>query len=232
MIERDIFMGDFPLMTKKGTFIINGAERVIVSQIVRSPGAYYSVEIDKTGRHIYSAQVIPYRGAWIEYETDTNEQFSVRIDKNRKIPITVLIRALGIGADEEIIKYFGEDSRLIATMENDDMVKRAAEKNETPENEALKEIFSRIRPGEPPIVESAQQLINNMFFDPKRYDLARGRFKFNKKLSLARLMVCISRPRNSCGELWHDSDTATRRWHKSRRLRYQQGVDLCDNDSG
>ncbi|NLZ36571.1 MAG: DNA-directed RNA polymerase subunit beta [Clostridiales bacterium] len=212
VIERDIFMGDFPLMTKKGTFIINGAERVIVSQIVRSPGAYYSVEIDKTGRHIYSAQVIPYCGAWIEYETDTNEQFSVRIDKNRKIPITVLIRALGIGADEEIIKYFGEDSRLIATMENDDMVKRAAEKNETPENEALKEIFSRIRPGEPPIVESAQQLINNMFFDPKRYDLAAvGRFKFNKKLSLSARLTghTISRPlvNSYTGELLYDSDT-------------------------
>lgn len=212
VIERDIFMGDFPLMTKKGTFIINGAERVIVSQIVRSPGAYYSVEIDKTGRHIYSAQVIPYRGAWIEYETDTTEQFAVRIDKNRKIPITILIRALGISTNEEIIKYFGEDKRLIATMESDDMVKRAEDKGETPENEALKEIFSRLRPGEPPIVESAQQLINNMFFDPKRYDLAAvGRFKFNKKLSLAARLTghTISRPlvNSYTGEFLYDADT-------------------------
>jgi DNA-directed RNA polymerase subunit beta len=212
VIERDIFMGDFPLMTKKGTFIINGAERVIVSQIVRSPGAYYSVEIDKTGRHIYSAQVIPYRGAWIEYETDTTEQFAVRIDKNRKIPITILIRALGISTNEEIIKYFGEDKRLIATMESDDMVKRAEDKGETPENEALKEIFSRLRPGAPPIVESAQQLINNMFFDPKRYDLAAvGRFKFNKKLSLAARLTghTISRPlvNSYTGEFLYDADT-------------------------
>ncbi|NLB16254.1 MAG: DNA-directed RNA polymerase subunit beta [Clostridiales bacterium] len=212
VIERDIFMGDFPLMTKKGTFIINGAERVIVSQIVRSPGAYYSVEVDKTGRHIYSAQVIPYRGAWIEYETDTTEQFAVRIDKNRKIPITILIRALGISTNEEIIKYFGDDKHLIATMENDDMVKRGEEKGETPENEALKEIFSRLRPGEPPIVESAQQLINNMFFDPKRYGLAAvGRFKFNKKLSLAARLTghTISRPivNSYTGEFLYDADT-------------------------
>ncbi len=183
--ESAVFMGDFPLMTDNGTFIINGAERVIVSQLVRSPGIYYETSIDKTGKVIYTATVIPYRGAWLEYETDTNDIFYVRIDKNRKIPITVLIRALGIETDEEIIKYFGADSRLVATMEKD-MMQAEAEKNHTSlGDEALKEIYKKLRPGEPPLVESAQLLLNNLFFDPKRYDLAPvGRYKYDKKLAL------------------------------------------------
>ncbi len=188
--ESAVFMGDFPLMTDNGTFIINGAERVIVSQIVRSPGMYYDTTIDKTGKVIYTATVIPYRGAWLEYETDANDVFYVRIDKNRKIPITVLIRALGIESDEEIIKYFGEDPRLIATMEKD-MMQAEADKNHTSlGDEALKEIYKKLRPGEPPLVESAQLLINNLFFDPKRYDLYPvGRYKYDKKLALGKRIV-------------------------------------------
>ena len=183
--ESAVFMGDFPLMTDNGTFIINGAERVIVSQIVRSPGIYYETSIDKTGKVLYAATVIPYRGAWLEYETDANDIFYVRIDKNRKIPVTVLIRALGIETNDEIIKYFGEDPKLVATMDKD-MMQAEADKNHTSlGDEALKEIYKKLRPGEPPLVESAQLLINNLFFDPKRYDLANvGRYKYDKKLAL------------------------------------------------
>ncbi|MBE6632312.1 MAG: DNA-directed RNA polymerase subunit beta, partial [Ruminococcaceae bacterium] len=186
VIEREIFMGDFPLMTDNGTFVINGAERVIVSQIVRSPGIYYETSIDKTGKQLFAATVIPYRGAWLEYETDVNDVFYVRIDKNRKVPVTVLIRALGIGRDDEIRAVFGDIPKINATIEKD-MAKAEAEKNGTSEvDEALKEIYKRLRPGEPPLVESAQTLINNLFFDPKRYDLMDvGRYKFDKKLALA-----------------------------------------------
>ena len=185
--ESAVFMGDFPLMTDNGTFIINGAERVIVSQIVRSPGIYYETSIDKTGKVIFAATVIPYRGAWLEYETDANDVFYVRIDKNRKIPVTVLIRALGIETNEEIVKYFGNDPKLVATMEKD-MMQAEADKNHTSlGDEALKEIYKKLRPGEPPLVESAQLLINNLFFDPKRYDLAPvGRYKYDKKLALGK----------------------------------------------
>ncbi len=175
--EQEIFMGDFPLMTPSGTFIINGAERVIVSQLVRAPSAYYSQEFDKLGKKLFSSQVIPSRGAWLEYETDSNDIFYVRIDRNRKMPVTVLIRALGFGTDAQINDLFGEDARLLATMEKD---------TTTNTEEGLLEIYRKLRPGEPPTVESAQSLITNLFFDPRRYDLARvGRYKFNKKLRLA-----------------------------------------------
>ncbi len=185
--EADVFMGDFPLMTDNGTFIINGAERVIVSQLVRSPGIYYESSIDKTGKVLYATTVIPYRGAWLEYETDINDIFYVRIDKNRKIPVTVLIRALGIESDEEIKRYFGEDLRLVSTMEKDMMAAEAANNHTTLGEEALKEIYKKLRPGEPPLVESAQLLLNNLFFDPKRYDLAPvGRYKYDKKLALGK----------------------------------------------
>ena len=175
--EQEIFMGDFPLMTPSGTFIINGAERVIVSQLVRAPSVYYSQEFDKLGKKLFSSQVIPNRGAWLEYETDSNDIFYVRIDRNRKMPVTVLIRALGFGTDASITELFGEDARLIATMEKD---------TTTSVDEGLLEIYRKLRPGEPPTVESASSLIQNLFFDPKRYDLARvGRYKFNKKLRLS-----------------------------------------------
>ncbi len=184
--QSEIFMGDFPLMTEKGTFVINGAERVIVSQIVRSPGIYYDSSIDKTGKRLYTAQVIPYRGAWLEYETDINDIFYVKIDKNRKLPITVLIRALGIETERDIVEYFGDEKMLIESARKDELTKQALENNTTEGEEALKEIYKRLRPGEPAIVESAQILINNSFFDPKRYDLAAvGRYKFDKKLALA-----------------------------------------------
>jgi len=175
--EQEIFMGDFPLMTKSGTFIVNGAERVVVSQIVRSPGIYYGKETDvKTDLPILTSQIIPYRGAWLEYETDTNELFWVRIDKNRKLPITCLIRALGLKTDGEILDYFGDDPTVLATLERD-----ACKSYE----EALLEIYRKLRPGEPPTVDSAETLINNLFFDPRRYDLSMvGRYKFNKKLAL------------------------------------------------
>jgi DNA-directed RNA polymerase subunit beta len=183
--EQEIFMGDFPLMTDNGTFIINGAERVIVSQLVRSPGVYYSMKIDKTGKKLFSATVIPNRGAWLEYEMDSNNVISVRIDRTRKLPITVLIRALGFGTDLEVTDLLGEDERILATIQKD---------NAKTADEGLLEIYKRLRPGEPPTVESAQTLLNNLFFDPKRYDLARvGRFKFNKKLSIAgRISDCWS----------------------------------------
>ena len=176
MKEQEIFMGDFPLMTKAGTFVINGAERVIVSQIVRSPGIYYSRTEDKTGNVAYATTVIPYRGAWLEYETDLSDIFYVRIDKNRKLPITCLIRAVGPKTDAEILDLFGNDPRIVATLEKD-----ACKTYE----EALLEIYRKLRPGEPPTVDSAESLLNALFFDPRRYDLsAVGRYKFNKKLAI------------------------------------------------
>jgi len=175
--EQEIFMGDFPLMTDNGTFIINGAERVIVSQLVRSPGIYYSMKFDKTGKKLFSATVIPNRGAWLEYETDSNEVLYVRIDRTRKLPISVLIRALGYGTDIDITELLGEDERVINTIQKD---------NAKTVDEGLLEIYKRLRPGEPPTVESARSLLHNLFFDPKRYDLAKvGRYKFSKKLSIA-----------------------------------------------
>ena len=175
--EQEIFMGDFPLMTEQGTFVINGAERVIVSQLVRSPGIYYEFERDKTGKPLYSSTVIPYRGAWLEYETDSNDVFSVRIDRARKLPVTVLLRAMGLGSNAEILDVFGEDIRLLATFEKDTTESR---------EEGLLEIYKRLRPGEPLNVENAESLIMNMFFDPRRYDLAKvGRYKFNKKLAIS-----------------------------------------------
>lgn len=175
--DQEVFMGDFPLMTDQGTFIINGAERVIVSQLVRSPGVYYSQTIDKSGKNLHSATVIPNRGAWIEYETDSNDIVYVRIDKTRKLPLTVFIRALGLGSDSEIVQFFGETESLNATIEKDS--------TKTSE-EGLLEIYKRLRPGEPPTVESATSLIESLFFDPKRYDLSKvGRYKFNKKLAIS-----------------------------------------------
>ena len=174
--EQEVFMGDFPLMTEQGTFIINGAERVIVSQLVRSPGVYYSFSRDKTGKKLFGSTVIPNRGAWLEYETDSNDIVYVRIDKTRKLPITILARAMGIGSDQEIIGFFGEEERLKATIEKD---------NTKTKEEALLEVYKRLRPGEPPTVDSAVALIDSLFFDAKRYDLSRvGRYKFNKKLAL------------------------------------------------
>ena len=174
--EHEIFMGDLPLMTKTGTFVINGAERVIVSQLVRSPGIYYGIAHDKFGKKLYSATVIPNRGAWLEYETDSNDVFYVRVDRTRKVPITVLIRALGVGTNAEIIELFGEEPKLLASFGKD-----------TSENyqEGLLELYKKIRPGQPLAVDSAESLITSMFFDPRRYDLAKvGRYKFNKKLLL------------------------------------------------
>ncbi len=175
--EQEIFMGDFPLMTASGTFVINGAERVIVSQVVRSPGMYFEARADKAEKEIYAATIIPYRGAWIEYETDLSDIYSVRIDKNRKLPVTSFIRALGVTTNAEILEMFGEDERLVATLDRDIAHN---------EDEALIEIYKRLRPGEPPTVDSARTLINNLFFDPKRYDLSNvGRYKFNKKLAIS-----------------------------------------------
>ena len=174
--EQEIFMGDFPLMTNGGTFVINGAERVIVSQIVRSPGVYFGDEVDKTDQHIYSATVIPYRGAWLEYETDFNNVFWVRIDKNRKPPITCLIRALGVATDGQITEMFGEDPLIKATMDKDPCKTR---------EESLLEIYRRLRPGEPPTVESSESYLEALFFDARRYDVSKvGRYKFNKKLDI------------------------------------------------
>ena len=172
--QHDIFMGDLPLMTETGTFVINGAERVIVSQLVRSPGIYYSISHDKTGKKLFSCTVIPNRGAWLEYETDSNDVFYVRVDRTRKVPITVLIRALGIGTNAEIKELFGEEPKILKTLEKD---------TATNYQEGLKKLYEKIRPGEPLSVESAESLINSMFFDARRYDLAKvGRYKFNKKL--------------------------------------------------
>ncbi|MBR0516046.1 MAG: DNA-directed RNA polymerase subunit beta, partial [Eubacterium sp.] len=175
--QHEIFMGDLPLMTETGTFVINGAERVIVSQLVRSPGIYFSIGHDKIGKTLYSSQVIPNRGAWLEYETDSNDVFYVRVDRTRKVPITVFIRSLGIGTNEEILELFGEEPKLLASFEKDPS--RSYE-------EGLLELYKKIRPGEPLAVESAESLVNSMFFDVRRYDLAKvGRYKFNKKLALA-----------------------------------------------
>lgn len=174
--EQEVFMGDFPLMTEQGTFIINGAERVVVSQLVRSPGVYFGKEIDKLGKRLYSATVIPNRGAWLEYETDSNGIVHVRVDRTRKVTITTLLRALGYGSNVEILELLGESEQLLRTLEKD---------NTKTEDEALIEIYKRLRPGEPPTLDSAKTLLNNLFFDPKRYDLAKvGRYKFNKKLAL------------------------------------------------
>ncbi|MBQ2866736.1 MAG: DNA-directed RNA polymerase subunit beta [Clostridia bacterium] len=180
--EQEIFMGDFQLMTDSGTFIINGAERVIVSQIVRSPGMYYEVNSDRPEKNTINGTVIPYRGAWLEYETDINEVFYARIDKNRKLPVTSLIRILGVETDAEIIEMFGEDERILATIDKDAEVKNA--------DQALIEIYKKLRPGEPPTIDSARTLINNLFFDPKRYDLSEvGRYKFNKKMAISKRIV-------------------------------------------
>ena len=182
--EHEIFMGDLPLMTKTGTFVINGAERVIVSQLVRSPGIYYGIAHDKLGKKLYSSTVVPNRGAWLEYETDSNDVFYVRVDRTRKVPITVLIRALGIGTNAEIVDLFGEEPKILASFTKD-----TAESYQ----EGLLELYKKIRPGEPLAVDSAESLINSMFFDPRRYDLAKvGRYKFNKKLMLKnRIAGCI-----------------------------------------
>ena len=183
--QTDIFMGDFPIMTETGTFVINGAERVIVSQIIRSPGMYYDKSIDKSGNEIYSAQVIPYRGAWLEYEIDATGTMYVRIDKNRKVPLTMFIRALGMETRDEIYGMFGDEQLLTNTFEKDESEMLAVHNNSTCINEALKEIYKKLRPGEPAIVESAQILINNYFFDNKRYDIANvGRYKFDKKMAI------------------------------------------------
>lgn len=181
--EHDIFMGDLPLMTETGTFVINGAERVIVSQLVRSPGIYYAIGHDKIGKKLFSSTVIPNRGAWLEYETDSNDVFYVRVDRNRKVPITVLIRALGIGSNIEIQELFGEEPKILASITKDPSDNY---------QDGLLELYKKLRPGEPLSVESAESLINSMFFDPRRYDLAKvGRFKFNKKLSLKnRVLGC------------------------------------------
>ena len=176
--EQEIFMGDFPVMTNGGTFVINGAERVIVSQIVRSPGMYYGDEVDKADQHTYTATVIPYRGAWLEYETDNQDVFWVRIDKNRKLPITCLIRAMGVDTDEKIKELFGEDARILATLEKDTCKTK---------EESLLEIYRKLRPGEPPTVETATAHLEGLLFDARRYDVSReGRYKFNKKMILWR----------------------------------------------
>ena len=175
--ESNVFMGDFPLMTPSGTFVINGAERVIVSQLVRSPGVYYKMTHDKTGKELFSATVIPNRGAWLEYENDVNDVFYVRIDKNRKIPVTVFLRALGLGTDAEILDYFGDDARIKATLEKD---------TTSSVEEGLLEVYRKLRPSGPPAGESSQTHINNLFFDTRRYDMSRvGRYKYNKKLAIS-----------------------------------------------
>ena len=174
--EQEIFMGEFPIMTEQGTFIINGAERVIVSQLVRSPGIYFEFERDKNGKPLYKSTVIPYRGAWLEYETDSNDVFSVRLDRTRKLPMTVLLRAMGLESNGQIIDMFGDDEKIRATLDKDVSTSR---------DEALLEIYKKLRPGEPLNVENAESLITNMLFDPKRYDLARvGRYKYNLKLQI------------------------------------------------
>ena len=179
--EHEIFMGDLPLMTETGTFVINGAERVIVSQLVRSPGIYYAISHDKVGKKLYACTVIPNRGAWLEYETDSNDVFYVRVDRTRKVPITVLIRALGVGTNQQIIDLFGEEPKIVASFGKDPCITEK-EPQGSYEN-GLLELYKKIRPGEPLTVESAESLITAMFFDPRRYDLAKvGRYKFNKKL--------------------------------------------------
>ena len=175
--ESEVFMGDFPIMTDSGTFVINGAERVVISQLVRSPGTYFKMEYDKTGKELYGSTIIPNRGAWLEYETDSNDVMYVRIDKNRKIPLTTFVRALGLGSDQEITEYFGEDERILATIEKD-----ACRSKE----EALFEVYRKLRPGEPPTLENSQAHLNSLLFDARRYDLSRvGRYKYNKKLAIS-----------------------------------------------
>ncbi len=186
--ESEVFMGDFPLMTESGTFVINGAERVIVSQLVRSPGVYFGMTYDTTGKKLFNATVIPNRGAWLEYETDSSDVFYVRIDKNRKLPITVFARALGLGSDAELLDFFGDDERIHATIEKD--ITKNTE-------EALLEVYRKLRPGEPLTVENSQQHLESLFFDPRRYDLSRvGRYKYNKKLGLSNRLAGqrLSRP--------------------------------------
>ncbi|MCQ5130111.1 DNA-directed RNA polymerase subunit beta [Butyricicoccus faecihominis] len=224
--EQEIFMGDFPRMTDSATFIINGAERAIVSQIVRSPGVYYGKEFDKTDKAILSATVIPYRGAWLEYETDSNDVFYVRIDKNRKIPITSFIRAIGVKTDAEIKEVFGEDERIIATLEKDPA---------TTADEALIEIYKKMRPGEPPSVESATNLMDSMFFDMRRYDIsAVGRYKYNKKLAIARrisghkLLVPVADPMT--GEILAEEGEILSR--EKARLLERRGVHGVTIESG
>ena len=217
--ESEVFMGDFPLMTDSGTFVINGAERVIVSQLVRSPGVYYKMEYDKTGKELYSSTVIPNRGAWLEYENDANDVFYVRIDKNRKLPVTVFLRALGLGTDEQLREYFGTDDRIEATIEKDPT---------KTQEEALFEVYRRLRPSEPPTIESAQSHINGLFFDERRYDLSRvGRYKYNKKLNLCgrlagqQLTQPIVNP--STGEVMAEAGTVV-----SRELATEMGRRRCD----
>ena len=210
--ESEVFMGDFPLMTEQGTFVINGAERVVVSQIVRSPGIYYEAIDDKSGKKLHAATVIPYRGAWLEYETDANDIFYVRIDKNRKLPVTVFLRALGLSTDADLKAMFGEDEKLNATMSKDLMESEAVKKGTSAMDESLKEIYRKLRPGDPAIVESALTLINNLFFDAKRYDIsAVGRYKFNKKLALGRRIAGFRLARPVCspftGEILFDEGT-------------------------
>ena len=187
--ESEVFMGDFPMMTDSGTFVINGAERVIVSQLVRSPGVYYAVEKDKTGKDLFKATVIPNRGAWLEYEMDSNDVVYVRIDKNRKIPLTVFIRAIGYGTNEELEELFGPDLRIHETI---------LQKDQTANHEeALLEVYKKLRPGEPPKVDVAVTHLNSLFFDARRYDLSRfGRYKYNKKLGVGSRLAghTLSRP--------------------------------------
>ena len=208
-----VHLTEFPMMTDNGTFVINGAERVVVSQIVRSPGIYYHGDLDKSGKTIYSSTVIPYRGAWLEYESDTNDVFWVRIDKNRKILISILIRALGIESDADILNFFGNEEMMRATLEKDILVDEAQNNGTSINEEALKEIYKRLRPGEPPTQESALILINNLFFDPKRYDLANvGRYKYNKKLAIGARLIgrTLTRPvvNPVTGEFMYDAGTA------------------------
>lgn len=175
--EQVIYLGDFPLMTDSGTFIINGAERVVVSQLVRSPGCYYAFEHDKTGKKIYTSTVMPIRGAWIEYETDGNDVFYARVDRTRKIPVTSLLRAIGVITDEQIVELFGDDPKINATIQKDPI---------KTQEEALIEIYKKLRPGELPTVDAAKNLFNGLFFDQRRYDLAKvGRYKFNKKIKFS-----------------------------------------------
>ena len=210
--QQDLFMGDFPLMTDEGTFIINGAQRVVVSQLVRSPGMYYETAMDKTGKMIVKATVIPYRGAWLEYETDLNDVCWVRIDKNRKIPATILIRALeeATSSSTGVRSVYGDDPKILATLEKDQMQTEADKNGTSPYEESLKEIYKKLRPGEPAIVESAQILVNNMFFDQKHYDLgAVGRYKFDKKVAHGRRLAgrTLTRPviNPITGELMFDA---------------------------
>ena len=217
--ESEIYMGDFPLMTESGTFVINGAERVIVSQLVRSPGVYYASEKDRTGKDLFKTTVIPNRGAWLEYEMDSNDVIYVRIDKNRKIALTTFIRAIGIGTDEEIYEMFGDDERLRQTILQKDSTKNT--------EDALLDVYKKLRPGEPPTVESSLTHLNNLFFDAKRYDLCRfGRYKYNKKLGIASRLAghTLSRPviNEMTGELLFDAGTT---------LTYEQAEQIQDRKS-